>query len=59
MLAYISRDIQFTLLNASKIEPFKMYRELKISLLCIYVMYELAQLNKITDESESELAGYL
>ena len=28
-------------------------------MLCIYVMYELAQLNKITEQLESELAGYL
>ena len=42
-----------------KNESFRRYGELKISMLCIYVMYELAKLNKISEQSESELAGYL
>ena len=30
-------------------ETFRSYSKLKISILCIYVLYELTQLNKITE----------
>ena len=55
---YIKGDSVYST-QCLKNEPFRRYSELKISMLCIYVMYELAQLNKITEQSESELAGYL
>ena len=42
-----------------KYELFRSYSELKIPMLCIYVMYELAQLKNFIEQSESELAGYI
>ena len=45
--------------QSPKYEPFSCYDELKISMLCIYVMYELAQLKNFIEQSEFEMAGYL
>ena len=45
--------------QSPKYEPFSCYGELKISMLCIYVMYELAQLKNFIEQSEFEMAGYL
>ena len=45
--------------QSPKYEPFSCYSELKISMLCIYVMYELAQLKNFIEQSEFEMAGYL
>ena len=42
-----------------KYEPFSCYGQLKILMLCIYVMYELAQLKNFIEQSEFEMAGYL
>ena len=46
-------------IQCPKYEPFSCYFELKILMLCIYVMYELAQLKNFIEQSEFEMAGYL